>query len=122
VPTAKRRMFSWQDGSRTNSIIRRHGHPREVATSARWNLRMQGRYKAVAIDISGSGSHPCPTSPHLHGGNTWLWDNLSFTGEHGWINEAISDGSLLAVTDGSFLREHYPNLCSAAFVLECTRG
>jgi len=28
----------------------------------------------------------------------------------------------LAVTDGSFLREHYPNLCSAAFVLECTRG
>ena len=58
----------------------------------------------------------------LSWGNMWLWDNLSFTGEHGWINEAISDGSLLAVTDGSFLREHYPNLCSAAFVLECTRG
>jgi hypothetical protein len=58
----------------------------------------------------------------LSWGNTWLWDNLSLTGEHGWINEAISDGSLLAVTDGSFLREHYPNLCSAAFVLECTRG
>ena len=55
--------------------------------------------------------------------NTWLWDNLSLTGEHGWINEAISDGSLLAVMDGSlFLHEHYPNLCSAAFVLECTRG
>jgi hypothetical protein len=45
VPTAKRRMFSWQDGSRTDSIIRRHGHPPEVATSARWNLRMQRRYK-----------------------------------------------------------------------------
>jgi len=55
-------------------------------------------------------------------GNTWLWDNLSLTGDHGWINTAISEGNLLAVTDGSFLREHYPNLCSAAFVLECTKG
>ena len=58
----------------------------------------------------------------LSWGNTWLWDDLTLTGGYGWINDAISDGSLLAVTDGSFLREHYPNLCSAAFVLECTKG
>jgi hypothetical protein len=55
-------------------------------------------------------------------GNTWLWDNISLVREHGWINDAISDGSLLAVMDGSFIREQYPNLCSAAFVLECTKG
>ena len=58
----------------------------------------------------------------LSWGNTWLWDNISIVGVHGWINDAISDGSLLAVTDGSFIREQYPTLCSAAFVLECTKG
>ena len=55
-------------------------------------------------------------------GNTWLWDNILLIGEHGWITDAISDGTLLAVTDGSFIREQYPTLCSAAFVLECTKG
>ena len=54
-------------------------------------------------------------------GNTWLWDNILLIGEHGWITESISDGTLLAVTDGSFIREQYPNLCSAAFVIECTK-
>jgi hypothetical protein len=28
----------------------------------------------------------------------------------------------VAVTDGSYIRELYPNLCSAAFVLECAKG
>ena len=28
----------------------------------------------------------------------------------------------MAVTDGSYIRELYPNLCSAAFVLECAKG
>lgn len=55
-------------------------------------------------------------------GNTWLWDNIMLIGEHGWITDAISDGTLLAVTDGSFIRERYPTLCSSAFVLECTKG
>jgi len=70
-----------------------------------------------------SGPPPRSFLEVLHSwGNTWLWDNISLVGEHGWINEAISDGSLLAVTDGSFIREQHPDLCSAAFVLECTKG
>ena len=28
----------------------------------------------------------------------------------------------MAVTDGSYIKEHYPELCAAAFVLECTKG
>ena len=28
----------------------------------------------------------------------------------------------MAVTDGSYIRELYPNLCFAAFVLECAKG
>ncbi len=26
------------------------------------------------------------------------------------------------MTDGSYIKEHYPDLCSAAFVLDCTKG
>jgi len=39
-----------------------------------------------------------------------------------WIAQAIADNSLVAVTDESYIKEHYPELCSAAFVLECTKG
>jgi hypothetical protein len=40
----------------------------------------------------------------------------------GWISEAIQDGSLVAVTDGSYIRQLHPNLCLAAFILECPKG
>jgi hypothetical protein len=39
-----------------------------------------------------------------------------------WLEHAILEGSLVAVTDGSYIRELYPHLCSAAFVLECSSG
>jgi hypothetical protein len=39
-----------------------------------------------------------------------------------WTHHSIRDGSLVAVTDGSYIRKLYPNLCSAAFVLECAKG
>jgi hypothetical protein len=55
-------------------------------------------------------------------GNTWLWENMSVSGGTVWIQHSINDGSLVAVTDGLYIRELYPNLCSAAFVLECSKG
>ena len=55
-------------------------------------------------------------------GNTWLWENISMAGGYDWLHKAITDGSLLAVTDGSYIRELYPNLCSVAFILECKIG
>ncbi len=55
-------------------------------------------------------------------GNTWLWDNLKTTGDIGWIAVSIWDNSLLAIIDGSHMKELYPNINSAAFVLECTKG
>jgi hypothetical protein len=39
-----------------------------------------------------------------------------------WINKLITNSTLVAVTDGSYIRELFPNLCSAAFVLECSTG
>jgi hypothetical protein len=55
-------------------------------------------------------------------GQTWIWDNLMVTGGTNWIAQAISKNSLLTVTNGSYIKEHYPELCSAAFFLECTKG
>ncbi len=39
-----------------------------------------------------------------------------------WVTQSISKNSLVVVMDGSYIKEHYPNLCSEAFVLECTQG
>jgi hypothetical protein len=55
-------------------------------------------------------------------GNTWLWEKMTVSGGTEWIRHSINDGSLVAVTDGSYIRKLYPNLCSAAFVLECSKG
>ncbi len=44
---------------------------------------------------------------------------MSIKGGTGWIARAITDGVLVAITDGSYIRQIYPYLCSAAFVLEC---
>jgi hypothetical protein len=59
----------------------------------------------------------------IHGwGNTWLWDNLVISGDISWIEAAIADNSCVAVTDGSYMKEVYPNMNSAAFVFECSKG
>ncbi len=55
-------------------------------------------------------------------GQTWIWDDLTVTGGTNWFAQAIADNSLVAVTDGSYIKEQYPKLCAAAFVLECTKG
>jgi hypothetical protein len=39
-----------------------------------------------------------------------------------WISKLITQGSLVTVTDGSYIWELFPNLCSAAFVLKCSAG
>jgi hypothetical protein len=53
-------------------------------------------------------------------GQTWIWVDLKVTGGIDWIAQAISKNSLVAVTDGSYIKEHYHNLCLVAFVLKCT--
>jgi hypothetical protein len=51
-----------------------------------------------------------------------MWDNLSITGDLDWIAASIADNSCIAVTDGSYMKEMYPYLNSAAFVLQCSKG
>ncbi len=43
------------------------------------------------------------------------------TGGEAWLQDSIANGSLAAVTDGLYIQKIYPNLCLAAFVLECSK-
>jgi hypothetical protein len=52
-------------------------------------------------------------------GHTWLWNNMKVVGGTDWLTQAIAGGTLIAVTDGSYIQEHYPEICSAALILEC---
>jgi hypothetical protein len=66
---------------------------------------------------------PCNFIDVLKGwGHMWIWDDLKVTGGTDWIAQAIAKETLVAVTDGSYIREHHPELCPAAFMLECTRN
>jgi hypothetical protein len=55
-------------------------------------------------------------------GHSWMWKSLRLEGDDGWLLDAIHDGTLVAVADGSYIRELHPELCSAAFILECSAG
>ena len=55
-------------------------------------------------------------------GQTWIWNDITVTGGTDWFAQAIVDNCLVAVTNGSYIKEHYPKLCAAAFMLECTKG
>ena len=67
-------------------------------------------------------------------GCSWLWQNMRMSNSVGqgvnlessdggaWLLDAIRDNSLVAVTDGSYIRSIHPHLCSAAAILECSKG
>ncbi len=69
----------------------------------------------------------CPVPPSnfinvLKGwGHTWIWNDLKVSGGTDWLAQAIAKGTLVAVTNGSYIQEHHPDLCLVAFILECTR-
>ena len=59
-------------------------------------------------------------------GHTWMWEGLKLSGEDGndtgaWLSTAIRNNTLVAVTDGSCMKELYPNMNSCAFIFECTK-
>ena len=43
-------------------------------------------------------------------------------GDNTWLAETITNNTLLAVTDGSFMRKMYPDMSACAFITECTQG
>ena len=55
-------------------------------------------------------------------GNVWVWKTLRLIGDDNWLLMAIREGTVIAVTDGSYIKEMYPNMCSCTFILECNKG
>ena len=55
-------------------------------------------------------------------GSTWLWDSLQLVGEGNWLRQAIQDRTCSVVTNGLYTKELYPDLCSAAFVLDVAKA
>jgi hypothetical protein len=55
-------------------------------------------------------------------GSTGKGVNMASEDGGKWLEEAIKDNSLVCITDGSYIREMCPHLCSAAVILECTKG
>ena len=53
--------------------------------------------------------------------NQSLWKYFKCDGDGEWIGRAISNNTLSFVHDGSYMRQVAPKLCSAAFVLSCSR-
>ena len=48
-------------------------------------------------------------------GTTWFWDNLKIRGDISWLAKSIADNSLVAVTNGLYMKDMHPTLNSAAF-------
>ena len=55
-------------------------------------------------------------------GCTWMCESLRLYGNEDWIKGAIENGSLICVTDGSYIKEMVQELCSVALFLECEEG
>ena len=51
-----------------------------------------------------------------------MWDSMVLVGKDEWIEKPIANHSCVAVTDGSYMRELYPNVFSTAFIFEFTDG
>jgi hypothetical protein len=86
--------------------------------------QVQGGWRLTSLGQEATGAPAPQTFMDVlrSWGNTWLWEIISMAGGYNWVHEAITDGTLLAVTDGSYVCKRYPDLCSAAFVLKCTKG
>jgi hypothetical protein len=55
-------------------------------------------------------------------GELWIWENLKVVRDPGWLEASIAKSSCFAVTNGSYMKQMYPNISSAAFIFECSRG
>jgi hypothetical protein len=51
-----------------------------------------------------------------------MWDNLQWVGDDEWLARAITEGTCIAVTDGSYMRDLYATSNLAAVLTECTKG
>jgi hypothetical protein len=56
-----------------------------------------------------------------------MWESLQLSGEGeddtgAWLSNAIRNNTLVVVTDGSHMKELYPNMNSCDFIFKCSGG
>ena len=51
-------------------------------------------------------------------GEEWFWDDLRTPDGIEWIPEAMSKGTLMSVTDGSYIKQLAPNFCGAGWIVQ----
>ncbi len=81
----------------------------------------------VEVEVAVAGGVPLFRQVLQEWGHTCKWEGLKLSGEGddetgAWLRKAIEDNTLEAVTDGSYMKDLYPNMNSCAFILECSRG
>ena len=50
-----------------------------------------------------------------------MWEGLRLNEKPEWVAECLRNGTLVCVTDGSYIKKSAPDLCSAGWVLACKR-
>jgi hypothetical protein len=138
-------LWEWRILENQGHLFQQQGDQVNMYGHIRWGLykcirtscsgSMQGAVATVeeikpgmmtVCSVTSPPIHPIPPANFLdvlHGWRqTWIWDNLKVTRGTDWVAQSISESSLVEVTDGSYIKEHYPDLCSEAFVLECMQG
>ena len=55
-------------------------------------------------------------------GSSWIWLSVRLIGDDHWLKDAIEAGTCVGVKDGSCIHEVFPSVCTAAFILECSKG
>ena len=60
-------------------------------------------------------------------GHTWMWEGLKLSGEGGndtgaWLSTAIRDNTLVAVTDGSYMKNSTLTLIPVPLSLNAAQG
>ena len=119
------------------SLVRNYANRPNCWTRSRINIPLNDHgeicsMKDVALAVKSIISHsPRPPTQATQStfwevirgwGNTWMWDSLAIAGDLDWIAASIADNSCVAITDGSYMKELYSYLNSAAFVLEYAKG
>jgi hypothetical protein len=84
----------------------------------------EGNHNRVSITLVAAAPRPEKMPESLFDvlrewDNMWMWNkSLRLVGDDNWLLDSIKAGTCIAVTDGSYICEVYPDLSSCAFVLE----
>ena len=84
------------------------------------NICSVREFALAVVEITSTATPPrsqemptCFLDVLIEWGSTLLWDSIRVFREENLLEEAIPDGTCLAVTNGSCMKDLYPDLCSA---------